>query len=269
MKKKILSLCLVIALAAVAIIGGTMAYFTDTDAADNVFTAGGVKIELIEQKRTDVTAAMGEDNPLVPFKNDQVLMPLAGSVQSSPHTTYGLPMGLENYQDKIVSVKNSGQSSAYVRVYILVPAALEAAEAAQGNFTYSALHVNYSRDPDNYSSKAAYGWEEEVNTFGKIMLDGVEYNVYYRQATDPVEAGTTTEPAYIGCYLDNNVNMKDDGTYTFTRDGVTTNIGYDFSKGVKILVKGVAVQSAGFADADTAFNTAFGSMVSFPWLLGE
>lgn len=38
MKKKILSLCLVVCLAATAIIGGTLAYFTDTDAKANVFT---------------------------------------------------------------------------------------------------------------------------------------------------------------------------------------------------------------------------------------
>ena len=47
MKKKILVLCLVVALAATAIIGGTLAYFTDTDEETNTFTAGGVEIDLI------------------------------------------------------------------------------------------------------------------------------------------------------------------------------------------------------------------------------
>ena len=40
MKKKILALCVVISLAAVAIIGGTLAYFTDTETATNTFTVG-------------------------------------------------------------------------------------------------------------------------------------------------------------------------------------------------------------------------------------
>lgn len=48
MKKKILSLCLVLALGATAIIGGTLAYFTDTDDAVNTFTTGNVEIDLTE-----------------------------------------------------------------------------------------------------------------------------------------------------------------------------------------------------------------------------
>lgn len=58
MKKKILSLCLVVALAATAIIGGTLAYFTDTDNATNTFTTANVKIDLIEQQRNDMSNSM-------------------------------------------------------------------------------------------------------------------------------------------------------------------------------------------------------------------
>ena len=50
MKKKILTLCLCIAMLAIAMVGGTMAYFTDTDDAANVFTAGNLKIDLTEAK---------------------------------------------------------------------------------------------------------------------------------------------------------------------------------------------------------------------------
>ena len=49
MKKKIVSLCLCLALLAVAVIGGTLAYFTDTtDEKQNTFTMGAVDIELDE-----------------------------------------------------------------------------------------------------------------------------------------------------------------------------------------------------------------------------
>ena len=51
MKKKIITLCLVVALAATAIIGGTLAYFTDTDTKDNTFAVGSVQIALVEQER--------------------------------------------------------------------------------------------------------------------------------------------------------------------------------------------------------------------------
>lgn len=47
-KKKIVSLCLVLALMVTLCIGGSLAYFTDTKAKDNVFTVGNVSIELTE-----------------------------------------------------------------------------------------------------------------------------------------------------------------------------------------------------------------------------
>mgnify|MGYP004643770801 CR=1 FL=1 len=53
MKKKLTAIALVVALLAVAVIGGTLAYFTDTDSAKNTFTVGNVKIDLIEQEKTE------------------------------------------------------------------------------------------------------------------------------------------------------------------------------------------------------------------------
>ncbi len=50
MKKKILALCLCVALAVVAVGGATLAYFTDTKSAKNTFTVGNVKIALDEAK---------------------------------------------------------------------------------------------------------------------------------------------------------------------------------------------------------------------------
>lgn len=50
MKKKILALCVVISLAAVAIIGGTLAYFTDTAKETNIIAVGDVSAKLYESK---------------------------------------------------------------------------------------------------------------------------------------------------------------------------------------------------------------------------
>lgn len=47
MKKKIISIALVVAMIAI-IAAGSFAYFTDTDSAENVFTVGNVKIKLTE-----------------------------------------------------------------------------------------------------------------------------------------------------------------------------------------------------------------------------
>ena len=49
-KKKILSIALAASLAAVAVVSSSLAYFTDTDQKDNVFTVGNVDITLTEEK---------------------------------------------------------------------------------------------------------------------------------------------------------------------------------------------------------------------------
>ena len=50
MKKKLTAIFLCIALVAIAIVGASMAYFTDTKEATNTFTVGNVKIDLIESR---------------------------------------------------------------------------------------------------------------------------------------------------------------------------------------------------------------------------
>lgn len=58
MKKKITAIALVVCLVAVAIVGGSLAYFTDTDAKTNTFTVGNVDITLTEP---NWDAALKED----------------------------------------------------------------------------------------------------------------------------------------------------------------------------------------------------------------
>ena len=57
MKKKITALCLCVALLAVAVVGASLAYFTDNDQADNTFTAGSVKISSSNSRATRTTPA--------------------------------------------------------------------------------------------------------------------------------------------------------------------------------------------------------------------
>ena len=67
MKKKILAMCLVVALLATAIVGATLAYFTDTEAVKNTFTVGDIDITLAEtgmEQRDD--GSFGLDYHLFP-----------------------------------------------------------------------------------------------------------------------------------------------------------------------------------------------------------
>lgn len=75
MKKKLLALVLVVALAATAVIGGTLAYFTDTEKATNTFTVGNVDIKLTEDKWVQSNAKLIpgrviEKNPTITLEND-------------------------------------------------------------------------------------------------------------------------------------------------------------------------------------------------------
>lgn len=104
MKKKITALFLCVALAAIAIVGASLAYFTDTDNETNTFAVGNVKIDLIEQER-------GE-NGLQPFTQDKKLSPIIGSAQGEKDEL-GMPTA-KNYVDKMVTVRNTGSEKAYI-----------------------------------------------------------------------------------------------------------------------------------------------------------
>lgn len=253
MKKKIIALCLVIALAATAVIGGTLAYFTDTDAKTNTFTAGGVKIELIEKQRNEDSTA------LVDFENGKNLMPLVGSAQGEQEIVDGVKLPTaENYVDKIISIKNTGVSDAYVRVFVAVPTALQNGQTPNAP-RYDVLHWNFNGD-----SCADGEWTDEIVVANPTVIDGVEYKIYSRTYTTALEAAeVTATPAYIGFYLDKTVDMNADGEYTVNWGNGPEVIDYDLSEGVTIPVFAQAVQADGFASAEAAFTAS--GLPTNPW----
>lgn len=93
MKKKLLALSvLMICLSLISL--GTLAYFNAEDTAHNVISSGSVKIELVEKTK-------GDDGNLVDFPEDGILGVMPGTAVS-----------------KIVTVKNTGESAAYIRVWV-------------------------------------------------------------------------------------------------------------------------------------------------------
>ena len=134
MKKKITALFLCVALAAIAIVGASLAYFSDTDNETNTFTVGGVKIDLIEQQSNE------DHTGFVPYTGDKVLMPIVGSAQGEKYPN-GQPKAA-NYIDKVVTIQNTGKSAAWIRAYYAVPSDLD-----DGYETFNAganiLHGNF------------------------------------------------------------------------------------------------------------------------------
>lgn len=61
MKKKILAITLCVAMLAIMLVSGTLAYFTDNDAKTNTFTVGNVDIKLTEPKWEETGKAEAEN----------------------------------------------------------------------------------------------------------------------------------------------------------------------------------------------------------------
>lgn len=271
MRKKITAIVLCVAMLAIAIAGGTLAYFTDTDEATNTFTSGNVQIEQYEKDRNGNA-----------FVQDQKLMPIVDDKKD----VNGYHLG-GNYIDKIVTVENTGTEAAYVRTFLAIPAALD-----DGPTTFDAgeniLHWNGASADDtfgaaNWGGTIENDWYWCTNTendypsaatadlpnkgwnFYQSEIDGVLYNVYVATHASAVEAGETTAPNLFGLYLDKDVDYDaDQGKYIDKYDQV---IDFDLTD-VNVLVISEAVQAEGFdaTDADVAFyalDKAFGKIGTY------
>lgn len=236
MKKKVLTLCLVVALAATAIIGGTMAYFTDKDAQKNTFTTGNVAIDLFE----DFGSNTGSEK----------LVPAVGSAQDGT---------IKNAVEKEVYVENTGSETAYVRVHIAIPSILD-----DGDPSFDAgknvLHFNYSSgkfsstvptigaDKWNWTKTHGEPFDGENWNFYTTTIDGISYNVYVVTYEKALAKGEVTCDAINQVYLDSKVSNAD-----------ITKIKATLGDNWYIYVAAEGAQAAGFGDAYDALNTAFGT----------
>lgn len=224
MKKRVLSIALVVAMIAI-IAAGSFAYFTDKDAKDNVFTSGKVDISLKEN-----------------FDQNSKLLPATGSAQLGT---------LKNGVTKEVAVAvEDGSEDTYVRVHIAMPKVLD-----NGDPDFDAgknvLHFNYKGDSIgegkwDWSKTAGAPFDGDWNYY-KTEIDGIEYNVYVVTYGTALKANETTPYAIHQVYLDGKVTNAD-----ITK--INTTLGDDWE--IKVIAEGV--QAAGFADAYDALNTAFG-----------
>ncbi len=230
MKKKTLTVTIAALLVIVALISGTLAYFTDTDAKNNTFTTGDVKIELLEN--------FGDNDPETPEK----LLPATGSAQQGT---------LQNGITKEVTVKNTGSEDAFVRVHIAIPSILD-----NGNPDFDAgknvLHFNYQ---SSSIGEGKWDWSKTTGApyqgdwnFYEDIIDDIAYNVYVvTYGTALASDDTTPENAIHQVYLDSQTSQEAIAAYIDA-------LGENWQ--IKVLAEGT--QSTGFADAYSALNTAFG-----------
>lgn len=245
-KKLILGLGLIVAVAAITA-GVTYAVFHyQTPSVVNVMTAGNVQIELIEQQRDG-------KGGLEAFEQGKTITPIIGSAQLDAKDEFGMPK-VDNYQDKIISVKNTGANEAYVRVLMAVPSSLDNIGSADG-----ALHVNFGNRVElsgNYTQAWGDKWQEnwhwDYSTDAvQIEINGVKYNVYSYMFKDVLESGVQTSAAIAGVYLDHNVQYKNGAYYL----GETELEGFNGVVTMPVLAQ--AVQADGYSDYKAAFDDAF------------
>ena len=255
MKKKIVALCLVLALALTAIGGATLAYFTDTEDEINVFTLGNVVIDLVEEQRKEDGSGLEE------FVDGKVLLPIVGSAQGEKVNVggYNLPTA-KNWVDKIVTVDNEGTQDAYVRVLFAFPAKMDDAQSA------AEMMMHWNHD----AAMPATGVWTHKDCGVKVTLDGEVYNVYnytYEKVlAKKGENGATTEyPAITGVYIDKRVNatVNAEGDITYSMvNGRGNTVSATYAKGTapKLYVLTQGVQEAGFANANEALVAGFGEV---------
>lgn len=102
-KKKLFTLMLVIMLLSIAVVGGSLAWFTAEAEVTNTFTVGSVEVKINED-----------------FKSPETMLPVVNMVD---------PESDPNFVDKDVRIQNTGKNGAYVQILLAVPSELKDADA--------------------------------------------------------------------------------------------------------------------------------------------
>lgn len=249
-KKTILVAAIAVMLVAALVVGGTLAYFTDTDSKTNTFTVGNVKIKLLESSlhRENAGIANGATSDSELWSNvdkqgtgntskykagdtfytdkqieDDAATYKCDKVKLAPGQSY----------HKMPYVKNTGANDAYIRIRVMIPADLDTAILNSSIYTTTALN--------NKEFTMAY------DNSGTVDRDGVKYNVYTFTRIDPLKPNEMTYWNVWG-----TVHMDSDVTNEEIESLFGEGKPYADST-FPVLVEADAIQADGFANADAAW----------------
>lgn len=223
MKKKIVAFMLVVVMLAIAIVGGTMAYFTDAEEATNVFTVGSVDIELLESQ-------YHRENDKV--EDDEIIAD-AETYQDEYLAVQGNNIVPGRWIRKAPYIVNNGNNAAYVRVRLIIPADIFVKDHLQVMTTTTAVNEGAISGPVKTST-----FEDE---------NGVTFNEYTFTYTEALEPGEMTYwPAFWQVKLEETCTQ--DMIAALIDSGVITEDG-----AFNIVVEADAIQAEGFDDAAAAF----------------
>lgn len=239
MKKKIVSLCLVVALAATAVIGGTLAYFTDTDTETNVFTAGNIKI------------AIEEDFP------EDELMPGAWN---------------KNNLKKEVYVRNTGDNAAYMWIEVLIPAVLDTPDdASQNDLHFNPFDTYMDAEgkliPCKSSVANTNGYKPVATTaevkMGSVEIDGITYNRYLEYIVDDTakDPGARTYALLAQVYMDKDIKQCDETCKNDAAKCLVLKDGTHYAGSWELVINAYGIQAQGMGSIKEAINTYYDKTV--------
>ena len=269
MKKKLLVLSLCVVLAAIAIAGASLAYFTDTKSATNTFTVGNVKIDLLESRfHRQGSGSSGDTSIPAPtqtasgmkyisdgskaFTDDEI------KADAANYSTYIGERGKNMVPGKNIAkspyVVNTGANDAYIRIRVMIPsdANRDYWQARSGGVIESQFCTTAITSGEFMHSDKRNDYPI-IDASGKGYVDenGVKYDVYTFIRNEPLKPGEMTEWNvwnYIGIADEaTSANIQkavDKGAILVSEDGTMT---------VNVLVQADAIQAEGFADAKAAF----------------
>ena len=262
MKKKLTAIFLCVALVAIAVVGASLAYFTDTKDKTNTFTIGNVSIDLIES----TYHREGNDN-----SGDTSIPDPTQTASGMDYVTDGhkaftddeIKEDAKNYPDyigekgkgmvpgrnvaKCPYVVNTGAIDAYIRIRVMVP--------SKGNNDFVAVKdggvitnqwCTTSMLSGEFKSGDQTGWPT-IAKAGYTDDKGTVYDVYTFVRNEPLAAGAMTEWNvwnFIG--IDKTATSAD--IQKAIDEGAIAKDGT-----LNVLVHADAIQAEGFADATAAW----------------
>ena len=250
MKKKITAIFLCVALVAIAIVGASLAYFTDTKSATNTFTVGNVKIQLLESSLhrenagvangatsdselwSDVTK-LGSNNSSEYKAGDSFYTDEQIKANAAQYTCDNVKLNPGQSYHKMPYVVNTGANDAYIRIRVMFPADLDTAILNSSMYTTSAI------------SRGEFTMAYDDS--GTVVREGINYNVYTFTRIAPL---APEEMTYWNVW--GTVHMDSD----VTNDEIAALFGEGktYADGTfPVLVEADAIQADGFADAAAAW----------------
>ena len=271
MKKKLIAIFLCVALVAIAVVGASLAYFTDTKSATNTFTVGNVKIDLIESRyhRTGsdnagdtsvpdpTTKAAGMEfvtDGWTVFTDDEIKADAANYSEYIGERGKNMVPGRNVV--KCPYVVNTGANDAYIRIRVMIPSAAnnDFVDVKDGGvitnmWCGTALKGADGKQPEFQHGAKGNTWP--VVTKG-VEKDGVTYDVYTFTRIQPLKAGAMTE-WNVWNYIGINKEATSADIQKAIDAGAIKLAETDGAMTLNVLVEADAIQAEGFADAAAAW----------------